>query len=171
MSVLTVIVIVAVIGLLALQSLVNARYLRWYHSRSSEPPIEQEFPRAAIILSLRGADPSLEECLNRLNCQNYPDYEIHVILDHETDPAGIVVARWRTKHRASRLHVHILRSISKFAYLKTSAIRQCLQHISPSVGAAIMVDADTVVHPNWLRDMVAPMSDRNVGLVYRKSMV
>ena len=42
---------------------------------------DEELPKAAILLCLRGADPTLRTCLRRLLRQDYPDYELFVCVD------------------------------------------------------------------------------------------
>lgn len=50
-----------------------------------------ELPRVAVLLCLRGADPSLAGGLRRLMHQRYPDYEIFIAIDSDTDPAWEIV--------------------------------------------------------------------------------
>ena len=49
---------------------------------------DEELPKAAVLLCLRGADPSLPTCLRRLLRQDYPDYELFVAVDSKSDPAS-----------------------------------------------------------------------------------
>ena len=57
-------------------------------SGRSEANLQTPFqPPVAIILSLRGADPGLEEGLRRLLTQDYDHYQLVVIVDHPSDPA------------------------------------------------------------------------------------
>jgi hypothetical protein len=47
----------------------------WHHSvRTIAPPTY--LPRATALLSLRGADPSLVDCLGGLLNQDYPQYDV-----------------------------------------------------------------------------------------------
>ena len=48
---------------------------------------DHECPPVAILLSLRGGDPFLSDCLTKLLEQDYPNYELIVALDDENDPA------------------------------------------------------------------------------------
>ena len=57
-----------------------------------EPNIENtNWPKASVILSLRGIDPSLKACITGLFKQDYPHYHIHIIVDNDTDPAWEVI--------------------------------------------------------------------------------
>jgi cellulose synthase/poly-beta-1,6-N-acetylglucosamine synthase-like glycosyltransferase len=65
---------------------------------------DRELPRAAVVLSVRGADPSLVDCLQRLLCQDYADYELHVVIDSEHDPAWELVQPHLEEESAARVH-------------------------------------------------------------------
>ncbi len=140
-------------------------YIRWLASETVPEVADDRLPRAAVILSLRGADPFLGECLQRLTSQNYPDYEVHVIVDHPTDPALKVVEQWMASHPDRFLHLSFLEQRSEGAYLKTSAVRQCVEKFDPSIEVAVLVDADTIAYQNWLKDMVMPLTVRDIGAV------
>src|SRR5262245_60372909 len=62
-------------------------------------------PKAAVILCLRGADPSLSDCLQAIASQDYPNYEVRVVVDCHEDPA------WNVAHKiaagAPSGHFHI----------------------------------------------------------------
>src|SRR5690606_3322926 len=105
---------------------------------------EDALPQAAILLALRGSDPHLHHCLQRLATQDYPHYSLHVILDHVTDPASQSITSWREEHPDFPLEVHYLHDISQHAYLKTSAMRQCIAGLDAQIGAVLLVDGDTL---------------------------
>ncbi len=155
----------ALLLLLATQVIGSQAYLRWFRSYPISDMPDSQLPPAAVVLSLRGADESLTQCLDGIANLNYPNYEIHIVLDHEQDPAKEIVSRWAKENDHFPLKVSVLSEISRNAYLKTSAIRQCLRRLAPTLEAAVMVDADTIVYPNWLRDIVIPMVNSDVGLV------
>src|SRR5439155_52717 len=52
------------------------RFVALYRRRPAKPIADEQLPRAAVILSLRGADPSLAGCLRGLLAQNYPHYDV-----------------------------------------------------------------------------------------------
>src|SRR5262249_954046 len=51
------------------------------------PPDDAPLPFAAVVLSLRGADPSLRDCLRSLLRQDYPRYRLLIVIDGPGDPA------------------------------------------------------------------------------------
>ncbi|MGE0757814.1 MAG: glycosyltransferase family 2 protein [Pirellulaceae bacterium] len=165
MSVIVLLLAGSLLLLLGFQVASNEIFLNWFRRYELPRRGNDELPKAAIVLSLRGADESLHQCLDRLAQQDYPNYEIHVVLDHTTDPAAEIVAQWRQRHPAQPVVVHVLHDISPRSYLKASAVRQCIQAFSPEIGAALIVDADAVVYRQWMRDMISPLVGGDAGLV------
>jgi GT2 family glycosyltransferase len=142
--------------------------LAWscYAWRCRHPwPAPQPLPMAAVILPLRGADPLLEACLAGLLAQDYPAYQVHIVVDNANDPANKVVdeALARGYSSAAEVHVDILREPDELCSLKLSAQRQVLSRLDETVEVVAFLDADSVAAANWLRAMVAPFADPRVG--------
>jgi hypothetical protein len=140
-------------------------YAGWLREHALPSPQEIDYPPAAIVLSLRGADPFLTDCLQRLSQQDYPQFEIHVIVDHPTDPARAVVEAWIREHPEQPLQLSFLEERSEHAYLKTSAVRQSVLGLEASVEVVVLADADTLVSQRWLQAMVTPLLAGEVGVV------
>lgn len=147
------------------QRSIHQKYINWLATSKLSDELAMPAPRVVIILCLRGADEDLNRCLDRLAALDYPDYAIHAVIDHPSDSSNEVVSQWKSLHPTVDLVVHFLHDISPYCYLKTSAIRQCLKSVGHHFDIAVMVDADTLVYPRWLRDLVSPFSDSSVGLV------
>lgn len=136
------------------------RYLRSYNNKLL--PAE-ELPKTAIILCLRGADPYLARCLRSLFNQNYPHYDIKLIVDSEEDPAWNIATKTIAEEKASNVDIQYLRQRRKNCTLKCSSLVQALSELDKTYKVIALVDADTVVHSNWLRELVSPLSDPKVG--------
>ncbi len=138
------------------------RFLRLFSPRRAAPPV-QDLPRAVVVLSVRGADPSLVRCLEGLLQQDYPDYDVRIIIDSRQD------AGWRMVHRVlgaplpPNVRVDILQAPQKTCSLKLSALVQALRDLDESFGVVALIDADVVPHRSWLRDLTAPLADPTVG--------
>jgi len=121
-------------------------------------------PKAAVILPLRGADPSLARCLTGLLRQDYPDYRLHIVIDGADDPAWPVVRDVLAKEkRGAKVSVETLDGFGERCSLKVSAQRQALAALSDDIEAVVFVDADADPAPDWLRRLIAPLEDRTVG--------
>jgi cellulose synthase/poly-beta-1,6-N-acetylglucosamine synthase-like glycosyltransferase len=122
-------------------------------------------PEVAVILPLRGADPLLESCLAGVLAQDYPAYQVHIVIDSAQDSSQAMVARMLARGHApnAQVHVSILRERSERCSLKLSAQRQVLTALDDAIAVVAFLDADSVPSANWLRAMVAPFADPRVG--------
>ncbi len=124
---------------------------------------EEKLPPAAVILCVRGSDPTLPVCLEGLLNQDYHDYEIHVVLDNDSDPAAQLVRSTVWKHDARNVRIHILRDPDARRGLKVSATLQALESLSDRVEAIAFLDADAEPDSAWLRNLVLPLNKQGVG--------
>jgi cellulose synthase/poly-beta-1,6-N-acetylglucosamine synthase-like glycosyltransferase len=80
----------------------------YYAWRSRHPfPTPHALPAVAVILPLRGADPLLESCLAGVLAQDYPAYQVHIVIDSTEDPAQAVVANVLARGHAPNAEVHV----------------------------------------------------------------
>ncbi|MBE9201830.1 MULTISPECIES: glycosyltransferase family 2 protein [unclassified Nodularia (in: cyanobacteria)] len=124
---------------------------------------DEELPKTAVILCLRGADPFLSDCLQALLHQNYPEYDLKLVVDRMEDPAWTIATDTVQQHGATNVQISPLRFIRKSCSLKCSSLIQAVTQLDDSYQAIAFVDADTIVHANWLRELVTPLADPNVG--------
>ncbi len=122
-----------------------------------------KLPRTAIILCLRGADPFLPKCLEALLNQNYPDYELQIAIDSYEDPAWKMVTQTLKEQAAKHVKINTLLLPRPTCSLKCSALVQTISGLDDNCEVVALVDADTVVHPNWLRELVSPLTNPQVG--------
>jgi cellulose synthase/poly-beta-1,6-N-acetylglucosamine synthase-like glycosyltransferase len=130
-------------------------------------------PPAAVILCLRGPDPFLAECLKGLSQQDYPDFQIHVIIDHPNDEAREIFDAFhdeclRSSHEASqkfvqRTRVHFLESPFSTCSLKCSSLLQVIKSLDSETEFIAQLDADAIPHPTWLRELATALQDDDVG--------
>jgi len=127
-------------------------------------------PKAVCVLCLRGRDPFLEECIQGLLQQDYPEYDVLIIVDSKIDPAfeavhGILAEFPREKRRAGEVWVEVLENIYPQGALKGSALIQAARAIRPeNYEVVALLDADIVPHPTWLAELVAPFENPEVGV-------
>ncbi len=119
--------------------------------------------RICVILSLRGDDPFLTDCLTAIVNQDYPNYQLRIVVDSATDPAWQSITRSGVQ---SLRHVTIetLRDPPPTCGLKNAALLQALGTLDENVFAIALLDADTVVHSSWLRELVGPLGHNNVAV-------
>ena len=120
-------------------------------------------PRTAIVLCLRGRDPFLEKCLESLLKQDYPDYQLHVVVDNRQDPAWQVAESLANRYGADRVCIETLDERRDTCSLKCSSVTQAIGRLDESFQVAALVDADTMPHPSWLGELTAPLADEHIG--------
>jgi hypothetical protein len=138
------------------------RALRDAWKRGPQSLTNDHAPPACIVLCLRGSDPFLDRCLDGLIHQDYPDYELLVVVDSETDEALPHVRRAEKEFGSERVQV-VVRDVNlSTCTRKCSSLRSAYDRIHDRIQVVATCDGDTVTHPTWLRELVAPMHDPKV---------
>lgn len=126
---------------------------------------------AEVILCLRGCDPTLDDVFASLARQSHRSWRLRVVVDSVDDPAWPVaqaaVARLEADGRASwSCHtVDPLAVRPERGSLKCASLRQALLSLAPETRVVALIDADSVVHGDWLVTMVDECLQPGVGAV------
>ena len=155
-------VLAALLIIQGLFSLIEGIQFRAFIHRSLREPVRSFTPKAAIIAPCKGVDAELEENLNALFNQNYPDYEIVFAIARGDDPARPVIEKAMADHPQvnSRL---VIATASERRSEKISNLLSALDSINTSSEAIVFVDSDARADKDWLRALVAPLAGRGVG--------
>ena len=132
---------------------------KWGRFRPEDDPC----PKAAVILCLRGADPSLAECLRGALRQDYPDCELRVVVDSPDDPAWKVLNKIAGEPDSGKMRIRVLTDRRDTCSLKCSALVQAINDLDSTFEVVAFMDADIIPHKTWLRELVHPLSDPRVG--------
>ena len=138
------------------------RALRDAWKRGPQSLTNDHAPPACIVLCLRGSDPFLDRCLDGLIHQDYPDYELLVVVDSETDEALPHVRRAEKEFGPDRVQVVVRHVNLSTCTRKCSSLRSAYERVHDRIQVVATCDGDTVTHPTWLRELVAPMRDPEV---------
>lgn len=143
--------------------------LGWaYLFHPADPPLpDAGLPSVAVILPLRGADPSLRDCLRKLLAQDYPRFSLRIVVDNPDDPAWRLVEEVLAERPNANVEVRLapLRRHCASCALKVSAQLQAAAELEPDVDVIALIDADTLPPRDWLRTLVTPLADPTVGAV------
>ena len=122
----------------------------------------QAMPPVSILKPLKGTDPDIYESFRSHCLQDYPGYEIIFGVSDPDDPAAASVLQLQREfpERSIRLVVCPNRL---GANVKVSNLEQMLsaaryQHL-------LVNDSDIRVEPDYLRRIMAPLTDERVGMV------
>ena len=119
-------------------------------------------PFTSVIMSLRGKDPFVGQTIKNLLAQDYPAYELQIIVDSETDPV------WETLKEFENhplIKISILEDRLKTCSLKCSAIVQAIANVAQETEVIALADADIAPSKLWLRRLVSPLRDPKIGVV------
>src|SRR6056297_130908 len=129
-------------------------------------PSKAKRGKVAVFLCLRGADPHLESCLRRLMQQDHPQYEVMVVVDSPQDPAWSIVNKAIQEFGSDRLRAWSLIERRLTCGLKNSSLVQLLDQLDETYETVVLADADLQSHSTWLRQLVAPLEDPEVGATF-----
>ena len=120
-------------------------------------------PKVSIhIPAYREPPEMLKLTLDAIAGLDYPNFECVVLINNTPDPALWVPVEE---------HCHLLGERFKFVHadnlagFKAGALRLALEHTAPDAEVIGVLDADYVVHRDWLKDLVPHFRDPQVGLV------
>ena len=134
------------------------RFLR--HAGAAQLP--EHSPPVSILKPLKGTDPGMYECFRSHCLQNYSDFEIIFGVSDQEDPAIESVERLRAEFPQHNIRlIHCAQNLG--SNTKVSNLVQMLPHSRHE--HLIVNDSDIRVPPDYLRRVLAPLSDPNIGLV------
>jgi ceramide glucosyltransferase len=176
-------------SLLLLQGLVSLlegfRYLS-YVRRALDAPLPAYTPKASIIAPCKGLERGLEENLQALFRQNYPQYEIIFVVASADDPALPVIEKVIQSHNPAQaiafdpVAKSIASETSNDCYArpksklliagsddrrseKVNNLLAALDAVAEDSQALVFVDSDARVASDWLASLVAPLADEQTG--------
>ena len=152
-----------IVMLVSLDIIMAIRFIYALYNCPGADIDDKDCPPVAVILCLRGADPSLDSCLDAILQQDYPDYYLHAVIDSDDDPAKAALKRVARRHKNIRIKIEVLKNIQQTCSLKCSSQLQAIKNISPKTKIVAFLDADTIPYPYWLRTLVTPLVKQNAG--------
>lgn len=155
--------IVLLWALVAYQAVLAWRFWRVLRRFQVELVTDSKAPRAEVVLCLRGTDPFLKRCLQGLLDQDYPHYSVRIVVDGPHDPAHQTLQEVLALHPTTRLKIENLRERFPTCGLKCSALIQAMSNLDTRCEIVAQIDADTVPHRTWLRELATALEPADVG--------
>ncbi|MEQ9411096.1 MAG: glycosyltransferase family 2 protein [Fuerstiella sp.] len=143
----------------AATALLHLFWLRRFRRGFRRPEVnlsqtDNELPSVLVVLSLRGADPFPGDCLRELFRQNYPTYDVRIVIDSRKDPAWPIVEKAIKACGAENVQVKTLKNRLDSCGLRMSSLIQEFHELDDSYQVAAWLDADTI--PYWQYESARP---------------
>jgi ceramide glucosyltransferase len=140
---------------LGIKSLLGGMRYAAYVREETTRPLPDFYPFVSVIAPTRGHEEGFVDNVRPLLDQNYPEYEIQFVFDNPQDPSlplvndlgAKVVVSGPATNTGQKVHNLII------------AVGQ----IDPRAEVIVFVDTDARPGQDWLRQLVAPLADENIG--------
>jgi ceramide glucosyltransferase len=136
-----------------------------YVRREMARPLADFTPFASVIVPCRGLENGLKENLSALFQQDYPKSEFVFVTDRSDDPALQVVDEiTRTENPSTRVSMRVVvAGEAADCGQKVHNLRAAVSQVDPQSEVLVFVDSDARPQPNWLRSLVAPLVNDELG--------
>lgn len=131
----------------------------WHFRKPAEPAVSRPI---SILKPLCGEEPHIYENLRSFCLQKYPRYQIVFGVREPDDPALIVVEHLRLEFPNVDMAV-VINDIAVGSNLKVCNLLNMLP--SAKHDWLVLADSDIVVDPDYLKNLVAPLENMDVGIV------
>jgi ceramide glucosyltransferase len=134
---------------------------RRYFKQELGKPTSDYTPFVTIFAPCKGIDQGMQENFDALLQQDYPEYEVVFILDRADDPAAAVIeSAWREGRRQVKL---VVARPAEESSQKVENLREGILHADERSEVFVFADSDARPSRTWLRSLVSPLADENVG--------
>jgi ceramide glucosyltransferase len=153
-------------GLLALagqgQALAGWRSVRRFAAQPAAPAPRRALPPVTLLKPLYGDEPLLEQALDSVCGQDYPDFQVVFGVQDAADPAIAVVHRMQRRYP----HIEIDLVIDATPHGSNRKVANLINML-PAAHHDLLVIADSDLHcaPDYLARIVAGFDEPGVGLV------
>lgn len=149
-------------------------YLAYFRQELAKP-VGSFAPFASVIAPCKGLDDGLRENLSALFELDYPEYEVIFVVDDEHDPAVAVISELKqdvqdrqdeiqkpAKHPVYAVRIVVARKSTESSQ-KVENIREAIFQADRRSKVFVFVDSDARPRRHWLKHLVAPLEQENVG--------
>ena len=153
----------AIIIWLGILSLRGGFQFASYVKSQLETPLANYTPFVTVIVPCRGNETGLAANLTSLFRQTYPSYQIVFVVDSESDPALEVIEHVIRKQPDNVTRKVLIAGAATDGGQKVHNLRHAVGQIDQRSEVLVFVDSDGRPRENWLRSLVAPLADEQLG--------
>jgi cellulose synthase/poly-beta-1,6-N-acetylglucosamine synthase-like glycosyltransferase len=140
---------------IGIKSLLGGVRYAAYVRRETSRPLPDFHPFVSVIAPTRGLDHGFEDNVRPLLAQDYPEYELLFVFDNPCDAAVAVVRELGGRS--------VISGPATDSGQKVHNLIIGVDHIDPRCEVIVFVDTDARPSRDWLRQLVAPLADENLG--------
>ena len=154
----------AILGMAAIPLIYYSLVLfsSWQFFRSPRKPLSGYTPPVSNLKPIRGLDPDSYENLASFCKQDYPEYEIVFCVGDASEPALPVIQRLIRDF--PQCQIRVLMGSGRVA-TNDKVAKLARMSAEAKYETFVISDSDVRVQPDYLRTIVAPLSDARVGAV------
>jgi ceramide glucosyltransferase len=137
------------------------RFHRESRQQMRSTPADPQLPPVSVLKPVHGLEAQLKQNIESFFRQDYPNYEILFAADEADDPALEVVREVCARYPHIRTHILVTGTpwpnpvVYSFHCMAEAAAHEIL----------VTTDSDVEVGPDYLREIVPPLLDPQVGMV------
>ncbi len=148
------------------QAVLSAIVVRKVYRRidkQSRPRIHPFTPPAVVIVPFKGVDLDMEQAVCSLCEQDYPDYELMLVVESEQDPAYELLQRCLTQFPQRKARVLVAGEAPTTRGQKVHNQLFAIEQIEPVDGdqAWVFLDSDAIPDDRWLRTLVHRLNEKD----------
>jgi cellulose synthase/poly-beta-1,6-N-acetylglucosamine synthase-like glycosyltransferase len=121
-------------------------------------------PFATVFVPCRGIDDGLKENIDAILAQEYPKFEVVFVTDRADDPSIAIIEEVRREFTGSSPAMRIvIAGPASDCGQKVHNLREAVSKADSQSEIFVFVDTDARPIANWLRSLVAPLQDNELG--------
>ena len=140
---------------IGIKSLLGGVRFADYVRRETSRPLSEFYPFVSVIAPTRGYERGFVDNIGPLLKQNYPRYEILFVFDNPQDPSLPLVRELNART--------VISGPATGTGQKVHNLIVAVEQIDPRCEVIVFVDTDARPSTDWLRQLVAPLADENLG--------
>jgi cellulose synthase/poly-beta-1,6-N-acetylglucosamine synthase-like glycosyltransferase len=127
------------------------------------PAVDGYLPKVSVHIPAHKEPPEmLKLTLDAVARLEYPNFECVVVINNTPDPAYWQPIEEHCRTLGERFKFLNVDNLDGF---KAGALRLALNHTADDAEIIGVIDADYVVRPDWLKDLVPYFADQKVGMI------
>ncbi len=152
----------AALGQAVLLLLQTWEHRRFSYGRAVTPKAEGRKHRIAVIAPCKGLDTELTGNLAALFQQDFPSYELILVVDSRQDPAYALIERLILEHHQTSAQV-VVSGPATTCGQKVHNLRAAVEALGPEVDVLAFVDSDARPRRDWLRQLTRRIGPKGMA--------